>query len=219
MSSLMTADTTGLLQHMVTVFMGFFAIMNPIANVPVFLGLTGDDDARTTKLVAARAVITAFLIVAVFAICGKLLFDVFGLTIPALRITGGILVFMIGFQMLQGQQSSVHQLGKEGDKKSLEAELSIAITPLAIPILAGPGTLVTAMNFSTGGGLTEVSITLLCFGSLCLLTYLLFVSGERFVRFIGEGALGVITRLMGLILAGIGMQMMIDGLKGAFPSL
>lgn len=205
-----------ILLHTVTVFMGFFAIMNPIANVPIFLSLTADDDDRTTKILALRSLLLAFAIVTVFSIAGKVIFDMFGISLPALRITGGILVALIGFHMLQGNQSSVHQLKEEDHRKCLEAELSIAVSPLAMPILAGPGTIATAMNFSARGGFLEMILTISSFAILCVITYVFFIFGKKFVEFIGVGALGVITRLMGLILAVIGTQMVIEGLHGAF---
>jgi multiple antibiotic resistance protein len=204
------------LLHVATVFMGFFAIMNPIANVPIFLGLIGDDDRQTTKAVALRSVTLAFVIVAIFSVAGKVIFDLFGVTLPAFRITGGLLVFLIGFHMLQGEQSSVHQLSKEDSQKSKEAALSIAVSPLAMPILAGPGTIATAMSYSAGGGVLELVTTIAAFAVLCVITFVLFVMGERFVTFIGAGALGVITRMMGLILAVIGTQMALEGVHGAF---
>lgn len=205
-----------MLLHTLTVFMGFFAIMNPIANVPIFLSLTADDDQQTTKLLALRSLLLAFAIITVFSIAGKVIFELFGITLPAFRITGGVLVSLIGFHMLQGNQSSVHQLREEDHQKCLEAELSIAVSPLAMPILAGPGTITTAMNFSARGGFLEMVITISCFAILCIVTYALFIFGKKFVEFIGVGALGVITRLMGLILAVIGTQMVIEGLHGAF---
>jgi multiple antibiotic resistance protein len=190
--------------------------MNPIANVPIFLGLTADDDRQTTKAVALRSLMLAFLIVVAFSVAGKLIFKLFGITLAAFQITGGLLVLLIGFHMLQGDQSSIHQL-KEGDnQKCREAALGVAVFPLAMPILAGPGTIATAMNFSARGGIMEMAITIVAFAILCVITYVLFVFGEKFVTFIGAGALGVITRLMGLILAVIGTQMAIEGLHGAF---
>ncbi|NOY70750.1 MAG: NAAT family transporter [Deltaproteobacteria bacterium] len=205
-----------LLLQTATVFMGFFAIMNPIANVPIFLGLTADEDQPTIRAVALQSLILAFLIVAMFSVAGKIIFEMFGITLPAFRITGGLLVFLIGFHMLQGNHSSVHHLNKEDNQKSREAALSVAVSPLAMPILAGPGTIATAMNFSARGGLMEMVITISAFAALCVITYVLFVFGEKFVTFIGAGALGVITRMMGLILAVIGTQMVIEGLRGAF---
>lgn len=205
-----------ILLHALTVFMGFFAIMNPIANVPIFLGLTSGDDKQTTKTVALQSLLLAFLVIVVFAIAGKVIFELFGITLPAFRITGGLLVFLIGFHMLQGKQSSVHHPNEEDKQKCREAALSVAISPLAMPILAGPGTIATAMNFSAGGGLVGMVVTIVSFAALCVITYVFFVFGEKFVTFIGVGALGVITRMMGLILAVIGTQMVIEGLRGAF---
>ena len=204
-----------MLLHTATVFMGFFAIMNPIANVPIFLGLTDDDDQQTTKAVALRSLMLTFLIIAIFSVAGKLIFEMFGITLPAFRITGGLLVLLIGFNMLQGDHSSVHQLNEEDNQKSKEAALSVAVSPLAMPILAGPGTIATAMNFSAQGGLVGMVVTIAAFAVLCVITYVLFIYGKEFVAFIGAGALGVITRMMGLILAVIGMQMVIEGLHGA----
>ncbi len=202
--------------HALTVFMGFFAIMNPIANVPIFLGLTSGDDKQTTRTVALQSLALAFLVIVVFAIAGKVIFELFGISLPAFRITGGLLVFLIGFHMLQGKQSSIHHPNEEDKQKCREAALSVAVSPLAMPILAGPGTIATAMNFSAGGGLAGMVVTIVSFAVLCIITYAFFVFGEKFVTFIGVGALGVITRMMGLILAVIGTQMVIEGLHGAF---
>jgi multiple antibiotic resistance protein len=204
------------LLHAGTVFMGLFAIMNPIANVPIFLSLTSEDDEKTTAAVALKSLSLAFLIVTLFSVAGKVIFELFGLTLPAFQITGGLLVFLIGFHMLQGAHSSVQHPSDEDKKKSREAELSVAVSPLAMPILAGPGTISTAMNFSAGGGIMEMLVTISMFAVLCVITYILFVFGEKFTTYIGASALGVVTRMMGLILAVIGTQMVIEGVRGAF---
>lgn len=196
--------------------MGFFAIMNPIANVPIFLSLTEGDDEKTTAMVASRALLLAFVIVTIFSVAGKLIFDLFGVTLPAFQITGGLLVFLIGFHMLQGDPSSVQHPSEKDKQESAGAALSATVSPLAMPILAGPGTIATAMNFSTGENFMDMAVTIGVFGVLCIITYVLFVSGEKFVTYIGASALGVITRMMGLILAVIGAQMVITGVHGAF---
>ena len=201
--------------HALSVFMGFFAIMNPIANTPIFLGLTADDASAIRKQVATKALITAFGIILVFCLLGKLIFGLFGITLPAFRITGGLLVALIGYNMLHGEQSKVHQSGPVDQNLSTEAELSVAVTPLALPILAGPGTIATAMNFASTGGIDAMVVTIAAFAVLCLITYGFFIFGQRLVAFLGEKGLGVITRIMGLILAVIGVQMLIDGVAGA----
>ena len=212
----------GILLEFTAAFMGFFAIMNPIANVPVFLSLTSDESEKITRRIALRAVVLAFLIVTVFALTGKMIFSLFGLNMDAFRITGGILVFLIGFHMLQGKHSHMHHphsIDNEPDgTAALEQDdpaVSVATFPLAMPILAGPGTLTTAMSLSARGGFAATGITVLTFALLCVLTYFVFAFGERFVRYIGHDALGVITRLMGLIVAVIGTGMVVEGIKGA----
>jgi len=199
-----------------TVFAGFFAIMNPLANTPVFLGLTADDDARTRRAVALRALALTFVIIAGFSVMGKLIFHLFGLTMPALRIAGGLLVFKIGFDMLQGDSSKPHTLDDKHVQDRKAASLSVAISPLAVPLLAGPGTIATAMNFAAGEGNMPITVTISAFGAMCLLTFIAFVFGERLVALIGEAVLNIVTRLMGLILAVIGTQMAIEGIRGAF---
>ncbi len=205
-----------MLTHAVTVFMAFFAIMNPIAGTPVFLSLTRGDDEQTTRGVAIRSLVVAFAIVALFSVTGKVIFDVFGLTLPGFRITGGIVVFFIGLNMLQGNQSSVQHPSEEDKRNSRDAALSVAISPLGMPLLAGPGTIATAMNFSAGGGIVAMVVTISVFAVLCLITYFFFIFGEKVVGYLGANALGVVTRMMGLILATIGTQMVIEGLRGSF---
>jgi multiple antibiotic resistance protein len=205
--------------HALSVFLGFFAIMNPVANTPVFLGLTADDDAVTRRKVAFKALLISAIIIVVFCAAGKLIFTVFGITLPAFRITGGILVALVGFHMLQGGEHSAVQHPSDEDKeKSLAAALDVAVTPLAMPILAGPGTIATSMNYASAGTMTGFVITVSAFLLLCAITYMFFISGERLVMYLGDNGVKVITRLMGLILAVIGVQMLIQGVGGAVAS-
>ncbi|MGB8330203.1 MAG: MarC family protein, partial [Polyangiales bacterium] len=127
--------------HAVTVFMGFFAIMNPIANTPIFLGLTEDDPPEIQRAVARRALIVAFLIVLVFTVSGRMIFQLFGIGLPAFQITGGLLILLIGFHMVQGQSSSVQHPGQPSAASNLQGELDKAVSPIAMPLLAGPGTI------------------------------------------------------------------------------
>ncbi len=195
--------------------MAFFAIMNPIANTPIFIGLTADDDHATRKQVALSAICLAFLIVFCFCVLGKAIFELFGITLPAFRIAGGILVALVGFQMLHGEQSKIHNPSYKENMDAKEAELSIAISPLAMPILAGPGTITTAMNYSATGKLSGIVITIVTFAVLCVITYVFFIFGHGLVKFIGKNGIKVVTRLMGLILTVIGTQMVIQGIHGA----
>ena len=114
--------------HALTVFTGFFAIMNPVANTPVFLGLTADGPPDIRRRVAAKALLLTFTLIVIFSLLGKVIFDPFGITLPAFQITGGILVFMIGMQMLHGEQSKVHSPVTGDKENSIQGELSVAVT-------------------------------------------------------------------------------------------
>ena len=199
-------------------FMAFFAIMNPVSSLPVYISLTDDDDEATAKAVARKGLLIAFGIIVMFALGGRYIFEMFGMTLPALRLAGGALVFLIGFHMLQGQHSAV-QHPPAGDAGAGSDKLGVAVSPLATPLLAGPGTIATAMNLSAHEAPANTLITIAAFALLCLLTYVLFVYGKTLVRLLGQSAMNVMTRMMGLILAVIGAQMLIAGVQGAFPGL
>jgi multiple antibiotic resistance protein len=204
--------------HFGTAFLAFFAIMNPIANAPLFLGLTEDLDAATRRGIALRAVLLAFAIVVAFAVLGREIFAAFGITLPAFRVAGGILVGLVGFHLLQGRESSVHTPTAEDNARSRDAALGIAISPLAMPILAGPGTIATAMSLTADSNLSEIVLTIAGFALVCALTWVAFVTGDRLVKFLGQNAIKVVSRLMGLLLTVIGAQMLIAGIHGAIVS-
>ncbi len=199
-----------LLAFSITVFTGFFAIMNPIANVPIFLSLVQDADNKTQKRIATKSTIIAFIIVISFVVLGKFIFELFGITIPAFKITGGILIFFVGFEMLQSKRSTVKHL------QNPIIDENIAVSPLAIPILAGPGTIVTAMNFATNSDVIHVSIVIAIFALMCLLTYFFFLISDKLVKAVGKNVISVIGKIMGLIIAIIGTSMIIEGIKIAF---
>lgn len=190
--------------------MGFFAIMNPIANTPIFLGLVEGKDKATKKQVAKTATVTAFFIVVAFVLLGKYIFELFGLTIPAFKITGGLLVFYVGFEMLMSQKSKVQ------NTKSAEESKALAISPLAIPILAGPGTIVTAMNNVTEADYIQLAIVIFIFGLLSYLTYIAFTLSDVIMSRVGPNLILVVGKIMGLILAIIGMDMLTEGIKLSF---
>lgn len=198
--------------YALTVFTGFFAIMNPIANTPIFLGLVEGKDESSKRKIAKTATITALIIVTTFVILGKYIFQLFGITIPAFKITGGILIFYIGFEMLMSQRSRVH------DPENKEENNAVAISPLAIPILAGPGTIVTAMNFVTHASFVHIGIVIAIFALIIYLTYLAFTLSNIIITRIGENLIAVIGKIMGLILAIIGTGMVIEGIKLSFGS-
>lgn len=196
----------------ITVFLSFFAIMNPIANTAAFAGLVGGKSKAKQRKIATKALVVTFFIILAFSFLGKAIFHLFGITIDALRITGGILVFLVGYHMLNGRGSHLHSA--EGDDES-----DIAISPLAVPLLAGPGTIATAMNYSASGGMLGIITTVSVFAVLCLITYLCFIYSSNIMSLIGHNGLSIVTRLMGLILAVIGTQMIIIGLMALIKEI
>ena len=201
--------------HFATALMAFFAIMNPIANVSLFLGLTEGFDAATRRAIALRAILLAFSITVLFTLLGRQIFSIFGITLPAFRIAGGMIIGLVGYQLLQGGNSNVQSPSAEDNEQSRDSALSIAITPLALPILAGPGTIATAMNLAAESTLPEIVRVILAVTLVCLLTFVVFMGGDKLVGFLGRNAIKVVSRLMGLILAAIGAQMLIEGIRGA----
>ena len=193
-----------------TVFLGFFAMLNPIGNTPVFLAMVGDADNKTIKRVAFKAVMVAFIIIMVFSLFGHLIFRVFGITLPAFQIAGGIIVFFIGYDLLQGKTAKAHRSMKN---VSLESYEDMAISPLGIPLLSGPGTISTAMNFvGEGKSFLYALLIILIFAVVCSITYLMFIMSKKIAGKLNPSLITVISKIMGLILAVIAVQMLINGI-------
>lgn len=199
-----------LLTFSITVFTGFFAITNPISNMTVFLSLTQGADERTKRDINKRANIIAFIIVTVFVLLGKYIFELFNISIPAFKITGGILILYIGFDMLQSKKSNIKNI------KDVHIDENIAVSPLAIPILAGPGTIVTAMNFVSNVQPMQIFLVIAIFGTMSLITYWTFRLSKYIVKLVGYNVISVIGKIMGLIIAIIGTGMIIEGIKISF---
>lgn len=193
-----------------TVFIGFFAILNPIGNTPIFLLMVGEADRKTIKKVAFRAVVTAFILIMIFSLFGHLIFRLFNITLPAFQIAGGIIVFFIGYDMLQGKAAGAHR------SKHIESDIQLdelAVSPLGIPLLAGPGTISTAMNFvGEGNSFINTLLIIIVFAIVCLITYLMFVLSKRIADKLSPSIIKTISRIMGLILAVIAVQMFINGI-------
>lgn len=187
-------------------FMAFFAIMNPISNLPAYMALVADDSQKISRKIAFRSLLIAFVIITVFIFSGDFIFKVFGITIISFRIAGGILVAVIGYHMINGNHSPSY---KGMEQQAVNSDpMSIAISPLAMPLFAGPGTITTALSLANGG-LQNQLITVLAFAILCVITYLLLRSAKQIAGFLGENLMKIITKMMGLLLFSIGIQMII----------
>lgn len=200
-----------LVPNILAIVGGYFAIMNPIANTAIFTSMTAGLPADRVRAIARTAVLTAFFIVLAFIVLGKLIFDFFGISLPALRLAGGIMIFLIGYGMMHGEQSEAHSAA---DGEPLDPN-SLGVSPLGIPILAGPGTIAVAINYSATGDMRNVIANACVFAFMCVVTYVCFNFGQVMEKRLGANGIKVATQLMGLILAVIGVQMLLDGWFGA----
>lgn len=199
-------DIKELFTFALTVFIGYFAVMNPLTKAPVFISLTRGAGIEKEHRVARKAGIAAFIILVSFVLLGKYIFFVFGLTIPAFKITGGIVVFFVGFEMLQSKRSSIN------NPRAVNFDESISISPLAIPIMAGPGTIITGMNFVTNADWLHIIIVVLMSALICYLNYLAYYWSGSLMKVLGENMMVAIHKLMGLVLAILGTNMVLDGI-------
>ncbi|HUW64742.1 MAG TPA: MarC family protein [Spirochaetia bacterium] len=198
-----------------------FAVMNPLGNVPIFLALTANQLPADRVALARRSAIFAFLIILFFALLGQGILQLFGITLDAFRVGGGILLFLIAFNLLQGRSSQVHSPSPAENTESL-AKDDIAVVPLATPILAGPGTIATVMAMDgAGNGVSWISALLIIAAAavVVLATFLLFYNADRVRARISQTAINLLARMMGLILTTVAVQMIAMGIKGLFPGL
>ena len=194
-----------------------FSMMNPIGNVGVFAGMTANRPEDETKQTAWKCAVAVAITLIVVAWAGSIVLTFFGVTVDSLRAAGGVIVLMIGLQMLSNNQD--HRRSPE-ELKDAKSRASIAVVPLAIPIVAGPGTmaavLVAVQQNHSVLSKTEISVVIL---GLSMLTGLVFSFAVPMTKWLGRSGIGVVTRIMGMILAAIAMGMLADGLKGLLPGL
>ncbi|MHB1654172.1 MAG: MarC family protein [Desulfitobacteriaceae bacterium] len=204
----------------ISVLASIFAIMNPIANVPIFLALTADQSKAEQRSLARRSTLVAFFIVLFFAVLGQAILKILGITLDAFRVAGGILLFFIAFNLLQGKSSHVHHPNPDEHAESMEKD-DIAIVPLATPILAGPGTITTVMALASSYSslLTGTLLVMSAFTLVLLATFILFYHASRVQEHLPQTTINLITRMMGLLLTVIAVQMASRGLTGLFPGL
>lgn len=203
----------------------FFAIalttllttVNPIESVGPFLGLTMAQSSEGRLRIARRATLVSSIVLFVSAAAGALIFRVFGISLPAFRIAGGILLFIVGMQMLNAQE----QRAKGTPEEAAQAEgEGVAIFPLAIPLIAGPGAVASILILSEKSkGLVEAASLYAALALTQMTLYFVLTKAELVSRICGPIAIKVVTRLMGLVLAALATQFVIDGLLEALPGL
>lgn len=191
-------------------FASFFSLINPIGSMPVFLTMTSNLSKAEKTKTALKAVITAFITLLIFAFGGQMLFDFFGISVDSFRVVGGIIFFMMGFDMLNARLSSLKNIPQENVEDYVD---DIAVTPLGIPMIAGPGAITNAivlMEDSNSFTLKALLIGIIIF--TMLLTLLIYLGGAKITNFLGDTGNKIMLKLMGLIVMVIAVEFFFAGL-------
>ena len=191
-------------------FTSLFTLINPIGMLPAYLSLTEEITRQERTIINRKGILTAGIILIIFSLIGDSIFSFYGITINAFRIVGGFIFFRIGLNMLESKVSRIKSTPKE-EEEAHQKEV-FAFTPFAIPMIAGPGSITSAMILSANSQnyvdkfvfITMLILTL-------LITYLIFQTSGRISKFFGTIGLRILQRIMGLLLMVIAVQFVIDG--------
>jgi multiple antibiotic resistance protein len=193
-----------------------FFTVDPIGSIPAFLAMGPHSSEQRNRKVAKRAAWTCFLVLTVFAISGSLIFKVFAITLPAFKIAGGILLFQIALEMVHSRRSETQEVAEEraeGGKKE-----DFGITPLGVPMLAGPGAISAVVVLVGQSKFWWQSIPVL-FSVLvtAIVTFYILAAGAYVQRHLGETGVRILMRLMGLVLAAMAVQFVLNGIGDLWP--
>jgi multiple antibiotic resistance protein len=200
-------------------FAALFAIMNPIANLPVFLSLTADKGPGFERKVALTVLVGLAVGSAIIGLTGDMLLKVFGISVDAFRLAGGFLILLIALNLISGEKSKAHH-GTDAEREHHAEQDNPAIYPLTIPILLGPGSISTMIIYR--GQVTNISGEIAYAAAITAAIAVLvgtFFAAPFLSRFLGQTATSVMSRIMGMILAAIAMEMMVGSLKVLLPGL
>jgi multiple antibiotic resistance protein len=192
-------------------------IVDPIAVIPTYLVITQGETSEQRAATARRACIAATIILVAFALGGSLIFELFGITLEAFRIAGGLILWLVAMDMLHGERRTQESRPEIAEGQAKE---DVAVTPLAMPMLAGPGAISTIMVLA--GQARTMPQKLVVHGAIVITLFLSWIVlrvGERVVMRMGQTGIRVMTRIMGLLLAAIAVQFVITGARDAMKGL
>ncbi|WP_395621956.1 MarC family protein [Sphingomonas daechungensis] len=197
----------------------FLVIIDPPGCAPIFASLTRGDDPAFRRSMAIRSSLIAWSILMFFALLGRPMLNALGISLASFRIAGGVMLFMIALDMVFERRTERRSSRAQSIEGTPEAE-DISVFPMAIPMIAGPGSIASAMLWvSRTEGTVEVLAVLAAITVVMVLTLLALLAAGSIMRLIGEKLEAMITRILGVILAALAAQFIIDGLKQSFPSL
>ncbi len=195
-------------------------VVDPFAAIPFFLAMTAQDAPEKRREIARRAAGAAFLVLTGFALAGALLFRLLGITMPAFKMAGGVLLVVMAVDMLRTRPSAARITEPEVEEGATKED--VAIVPLATPLLAGPGSIATVVVLMARARAEEIwrAIPVLAaIAATCAVTWLVLASAVRVDRVLGRTGMALLQRVGGLLLAAIATQFLVDGFSEAFPGL
>lgn len=207
---------TELITFGILCFTTFFTIINPLGVMPIFMTMTKDLDKSDRNQTAKKAILTSFITLVVFAFSGQILFSFFGISVNSFRVVGGIIFFLMGMDMLQARLGTVKV--KPEEIKTYVSDISI--TPLAIPMITGPGAITNVIVLMEDAGTIQFKLVLL--GAILVvfaITLAILLSASKIIKILGTTGNNVLMRLMGLIIMVIAIEFFLSGFKPIFQDI
>ena len=187
-----------------------FAIINPIGNIPIFEAVTDGYDPAMKRRVAKKTMIYTAAVLIIFGLCGNYIFAAYGITIPSFKVMGGLLIFYLAFNMIEGR-GSTHKVTEDHTEDAISME-AVAIVPLTIPLYGGPGSIApTMVLISEAGGSIDLVMVFVSILIILALSYVLLLKSEAVFNRLGKSGSIAFTRIMGILLAGMGVSFIISG--------
>src|SRR5271170_3093947 len=188
-----------------------FFLVDPFAALPTFLAVTAGADMKRRRRMAWKASLTALVFLSAFAIAGQYIFKMFGITLPAFEIAGGIILLLIGLDMLEAKRSPTQEAS--GDAEEAASKEDAGIVPLGIPMLAGPGAITSVMvlvgQAQTKWQMVAILVSIFITAAIC---YLVLGNSDRVARAMGETGVRILVRIMGLLLVALAVQYFVNGM-------
>lgn len=210
--SLLRLESSAVVRFSLLALSSIFFLVDPFAALPTFLAVTAGANKHRRRSIARKASLTAFVLLTAFALAGQLIFRVFGITLPAFEIAGGIILLLIGLDMLNARRSPTQETGPEAEAAA--AKEDAGIVPLGIPMLAGPGSITSVMVLvgQAQGQWTLIAAILGAISITAFTSYLVLGNSDRVASALGETGIRILIRIMGLLLVSLAVQYFVNGL-------
>jgi len=212
-AALSELSTAPLVRFSLLALSSIFFLVDPFAAIPSFLAITESVDPVRRKRMAKKGAVTCFIVLTSFALAGQYIFQMFGIKLPAFEVAGGLILLLIGLDMLEAKRSPTQEA--TGDTEEAAAKEDAGIVPLGIPMLAGPGAISSVMvlvgqvpsiwHWEMGAILGSIAVT-------CLISYWVLAGASRVRKVMGETGIRILVRIMGLLLVALAMQFFVNGL-------